>query len=130
MKVLGIDWGERRIGLAMSPDGHWAFPWKILEVRGFAHAMESLQHVVTSEHIERVVLGLPVGMDGKDTPQTSRVREIAADLQNVLGIPVDVLDERLTSVEAAKQRRAAEKSGAVDADAAVLILQTYLHHAK
>lgn len=126
MKVLGIDWGERRVGLAMSSDGQWAFPWKIVEVRGFAHAMQSLQAIVVSEKIERVVLGLPVGMDGKDTPQTSRVREVAADLQNILGIPVDLLDERLTSVEATKRRQEAAKRGAVDADAAVLILQTYL----
>lgn len=126
MKVLGIDWGERRIGLAISPDGQWAFPWKILDVRGFAHAMQSLQEVVDSEKIERVVLGLPVGMDGKDSPQTSRVREVAADLQNVLGLPVELLDERLTSVEATKRRQDAEKRGAVDADAAVLILQAYL----
>lgn len=126
MKVLGIDWGERRVGLAISPDGQWAFPWKILDVRGFTHAIESLQQVVASENIERIVLGLPVGMDGKDTPQTSRVREVAADLQNIFGIPVELLDERLTSVEATKRRHEALKRGAVDADAAVLILQAYL----
>ncbi|MEK7631978.1 MAG: Holliday junction resolvase RuvX [Patescibacteria group bacterium] len=126
MKVLGIDWGERRVGLAISPDGQWAFPWKILEVRGFTHAIESIQQVVVTEGIERVVLGLPVGMDGKDSPQTSRVREVAADLQDILGVPVDLMDERLTSVEATRRRQEAEKRGAVDADAAVLILQAYL----
>ncbi len=126
MKMLGIDWGERRVGLAISPDGHWAFPWKILEVRGFAHAIEAIQQVVATEGIEGVVVGLPMGMDGKDSPQTSRVREVVADLQNILPVPVDYIDERLTSVEATRRRQEAEKHGAVDADAAVLILQAYL----
>jgi len=127
MKLLGVDWGERRLGFAVSTDGQWAFPWKVMEVRGFAHAMETIQQVVASEQIEKVVLGLPISLDGKDSPQTSRVREVAADLQNVLSIPVDLVDERLTSKEATRrQQDAGKRPGDVDADAAVLILQTYL----
>lgn len=126
MKLLGIDWGERRIGFAISPDGHWAFPWKVMEVRGFAHALQTIEQVVASEAIEKVVLGLPMSMNGKDSLQTSRVREVAADLRHILTVPVDTIDERLTSTEATRLRQAAEKHGAVDADAAVLILQSYL----
>ncbi|MEK7569977.1 MAG: Holliday junction resolvase RuvX [Patescibacteria group bacterium] len=126
MKLLGVDWGERRIGFAVSPDGQWVFPWKVMAVRGFAHALETIQAVVVSERIEKVVLGLPLSLDGKDSAQTSRVREVAADLQHILTVPVDMVDERLTSTEATRLRQEAGKHGAVDADAATLILQSYL----
>lgn len=127
MKILGIDWGERRLGFAVSSDGHWAFPLCVATIRGFAHAVEVIQEVATAEGSERIVLGLPLGLDGKDTPQTSRVREVAADLGGALQLPIDLVDERLTSQTAQReQREASARPAADDARAAAAILQTYL----
>jgi putative Holliday junction resolvase len=127
MKLLGIDWGERRLGFAVSTDGAWAFPLRVMTIRGFSHAVEVIREIVTAEGSERVVLGLPIGMDGKDTPQTSRVREVAADLGNALNVPIDLIDERLTSQTAQReQHESSARSAADDARAAAAILQTYL----
>lgn len=128
MKILAIDWGEKRLGLAVSQDESWAFPWKVLEVQNFTVAIEELSKIVEAENIERVVIGLPIGLDGKDTKQTSRVREVAADLVHVLNVPVETIDERLTSAAAEKLNLESGKSAKqkIDAQAAVQILQTYL----
>ena len=127
MKILGVDWGEKRLGLAISQDPKWAFPWKILEVQNFTQTIEDISAIVEAEKIDCLVIGLPLGLDGKDTPQTSRVREVAADLGNVLHIPVEIVDERLTS-EAAKElhKESGKSLHSVDAQAAAQILQTYI----
>ncbi len=127
MSILAIDWGERRLGLAISPDTHWAFPLRAYEVRSFPHAIAVIQEVVAAEHVDRIVLGLPLGLSGKDTAQTSRVREVAADLANVLQLPVALVDERLTSQRAQQELRDAGKRNVPDdVRAAVAILQTHL----
>ena len=127
MKILGIDWGERRLGFAVSADGSWAFPLRVVTIRGFAHAVEVIREVASAEGSERIVLGLPIGLDGKDTPQTSRAREVAADLGNALQIPIDLIDERLTSQSAQREQRdSSARPAADDARAAAAILQTYL----
>lgn len=127
MSILAIDWGERRLGVAVSPDGRWAFPLRTYDVRSFPHAMEVIQQCVSDERADRLVLGLPLGMDGKDTPQTSRVREVAADVANVTGLPVELVDERLTSQYAQTELHVAGKRNITDdTRAAVAILQSYL----
>lgn len=127
MKLLGIDWGERRLGFAVSTDGSWAFPLRVVTIRGFAHAVAVIRDVATAEGSERIVLGLPMGLDGRDTPQTSRVREVAADLGSALHLPIDLVDERYTSQAAQRdQRQASARPAADDARAAAAILQTYL----
>jgi putative holliday junction resolvase len=128
MKILGLDWGERRLGFALSTEDHtWVFPWKVVQVRGFAHAISEIQKAVQDEKVERVVVGLPLGMGDTDTVQTSRVREVIADLQNVLTVPVEEVDERMTSQAAKRlQQDAGHAPAPVDAQAAVEILQTYL----
>ncbi len=127
MSILAIDWGERRLGFAVSPDGRWAFPLRTYDVRSFPQAIAVIQSVVAEEKAERIILGLPLGLAGKDTPQTSRVREVAADLANVCAVPVELVDERMTSARAQRDLRAAEKHAVPDdAYAAVAILQTFL----
>ena len=92
---------------------------------------DSHQIVIVATHLdegsERIVLGLPIGLDGKDTPQTSRVREVAADLGNALQIPIDLIDERMTSQSAQREQRdISARPAADDARAAAAILQTYI----
>lgn len=127
MSILAIDWGERRLGMAISPDARWAFPLRTYEIRSFPHAIETIQQVVRAEHVDHVVLGLPIGLSGKDTAQTSRVREVAADLASVLHVPVALVDERLTSQRAQRELQEAGKRNVPDdMRAAVAILQTHL----
>lgn len=131
MSILAIDWGERRLGMAVSPDSRWAFPLRTYEVRSFPNAIEVIQQVVADEHANILVLGLPVGLDGKDTPQTSRVREVAADLANVINLKVELIDERFTSQQGQRDLHEAGKRNATDdTRAAVAILQTYLDQHK
>ncbi|MFA6588073.1 MAG: Holliday junction resolvase RuvX [Patescibacteria group bacterium] len=131
MKILGIDWGEKRLGLAISQDEAWAFPWKILEIQSFTQGIEMLANIVEEQKIEKVVVGMPIGMDGKDTKQTSRVREVVADLGHVLNMPIEMIDERLTSEAAKKlQFESGKTTKNIDAQAATQILQTFLDQRK
>ncbi len=127
MSVLGIDWGERKLGFAISHDPAWAFPLRALRVRGFTDAIEQIQAIVIEEKVDCIALGLPLGMDGKDTLQTSRVREIAADLGGIVNVPVELIDERLTTQTAVRQREDQTAKVPDDLGAAVAILQTYLN---
>ncbi|RJO59570.1 Holliday junction resolvase RuvX [Candidatus Parcubacteria bacterium] len=127
MKLLAIDWGEKRLGLAISQDEKWAFPWKVLEITGLTKAIEAISEIIEAEKIETLVIGLPIGLNGKDTEQTSRIREIVADLRNVLEVPVETVDERLTSEAAEKLNLESGKTkGPTDAVAAAQILETFL----
>ena len=131
MKILGLDWGEKRLGLAISQDNAWAFPWKILEIQSFTQGIEMLAKIVEEEKIESVVVGMPIGLDGKDTKQTSRVREVVADLGHVLDMPIEMIDERLTSEAAKKLHFESGKTAKnIDAQAAAQILQTFLDNRK
>ena len=131
MNILGIDWGERKLGVAISRDQSWVFPLRAISVQGFAQAVEQIHSIVKEQHVSYIVLGLPLGLDGRDTQQTSRIREVASDLGNVLGVPVDLVDERLTSRAAQKLQHEANKlSSNDDTGAAVAILQTYLAQRK
>lgn len=117
MRYLGIDYGEKRIGLALSdPDGKIAFPretvTKMSEVVAFARR----------EGAEHVILGLPVSFNGAESPQARRIREFARTLSGAVELQVEFENEVLTS-KIAEQSSGPEKS---DASAAALILQSYL----
>ena len=117
MNILGIDWGEKRIGLALS-GGSFAEPF------GFVSSFEELSKVIRQEGIEKVVLGLPEGRHEK------RVRGFSKRIEEELGVPVILRSEVLTSrqalqklIEAGKSRKSRAN---LDAAAAALLLQEYL----
>ena len=128
--MLGIDAGERRIGLALSDEMQLlASPHAILDrSRGLTAVLDQLLSLVRGEHVERVVVGLPLNADGSEGPQARRARAFAATAERVLQVPVTVWDERLTSQEATAIGRANHRSprDPVDDIAASLILQDYL----
>ncbi|MBT8398027.1 MAG: Holliday junction resolvase RuvX [Gemmatimonadetes bacterium] len=135
MRVLGIDFGERRIGLALSdPTGTIAAPLPTLKRRvGKRPPLAALAAIVSENEVEALVMGLPLTLDGEDSDWTRTVREVGAALSDRTGLPLHFVDERLTSVRAEravrslglpkKKREAKER---VDAAAAVLILQSWL----
>jgi putative holliday junction resolvase len=138
VRVLGIDYGRRRIGLAISDaTGMLARPWKTLSSRGTAAdvagtlASEILTLRDESDGLEAVVLGLPRRLSGESNEQTASVRELAARLQAVIGVPLVLQDERLSSREAESLLARSEKDwrkrkSSLDAAAAAVILQDYL----
>lgn len=135
MRVLGVDLGSKRIGLAISDvEGDFAFPAGILDCRGRKRDISALRKLIREKEIGRAVVGLPIHMDGRRGPEAEKAIQFATDLSEAAGIPVDTLDERWTSREAerllqpATKKRGAKrrKKGAVDEMAASIILRTYL----
>ena len=135
MRVLGIDLGERRIGLAVSdPSGTLARPLVTLQVQGdrlaqVAEVIERLQ--AEDEGLGAVVVGLPSRLDGTPNDQTAKVLAFVGRLRARVGVPVSLQDERLTSVEAEsrlalRDRDWRSRKKRLDAAAAALILQEYL----
>lgn len=134
--ILGLDPGERRIGVAMAvPGGSVALPLTVLDATGDWGA--ALAELVAEHGVAAVVVGLPVSLSGSEGPAAARAREFAAAVGQRLGLPVHLVDERLSSVAAgralaeagARARRGARTSrtrGAVDRSAAAVILQAWL----
>ena len=137
MRIVGVDLGERRIGLAVSdPTATLARPLKTLE-RGAsdAAAVELLRSTIAEldaeEAVGSVVIGLPKRLDGSPNLQTPRVEKIIAMLTPHLAVPVVTQDERLSSHEAESRLAEGEKDwrrrkARLDAAAAAVILQDYL----
>jgi len=130
--ILGVDLGAKRIGLAVSDlAGSIAFPVGFVQSHGRVRDLEALREVVEARGIVRIVVGLPIHLDGRASPGSQAARTFAAALGEVTGVPVDLLDERWTT-QAAEHSLRESKGGrkkrreAVDAVAATLLLRTYL----
>jgi putative Holliday junction resolvase len=138
MRVLGVDYGRKRIGLALSDaTGMLARPWKTIarlgDARQVAAAIAAQIEALADEgeEIGAIVLGLPRRLSGEPSDQTAAVEAVAARLRQQLRIRVAFQDERLTSREAESRLAVREKDWrkrkqALDAEAAAIILQDYL----
>lgn len=135
MRVLGIDFGERRIGLAVSdPTGTIASPLETLTRRtGKRPPLTRLESIARTHDVGRLVVGLPLDLQGRETEWCAEVRAAGDQLADRLQVPVEYVDERLTSVRAERAVRSMglpksrrEEKGRVDAAAAQLILQAWL----
>ncbi len=138
-RVLGVDYGERRIGLAVSdPSGTIAQPLPTLARRaGKRPPVQAIADTAAELQAEAIVVGLPLDLEGEDSDWTRETRAFAARLGERAGLPVHLVDERLTSVRAEKavrslglRRSAREDKARVDAAAAVLILQAFLDRSR
>src|SRR4051794_40565957 len=124
MRSLGIDFGEKRIGLAISdPAGRLAVPLATLERRNDRSALRQIAEIARREGVERLFLGEPVDLYGQRGAVAERVRRFGARLAEMTGLPVALVDEALTSVEAARRLREAgidtrREPGRIDAVAA------------
>ena len=132
MRVLALDIGEKRIGVAVSdPSGTIASPVCVLDAAQVLGGGRDLIRLVEDYEAGLVVIGLPRSMDGSEGPQAARVRSAGERLARSLPVPVTYADERLSSVEARRSLTEAgvtdrQKRGTVDMIAASLFLQTYL----
>lgn len=134
-RVLAIDYGERRFGLALSdPLGMIANPLPTLtRRRGKRPPFPDIERTIQEADVREIVVGLPLTSEGDDDDWTREVREFAARLGQRTGLPVHLVDERMTSARAERavrslglKRSEREQKGRIDAAAATLILQAFL----
>ncbi|MCL6560132.1 MAG: Holliday junction resolvase RuvX [Firmicutes bacterium] len=137
MRIMGLDFGDKRIGVALSDPLGWTAQGLEVIQRGASVAadIKRIKEIVDKYQVERIVLGLPKNMDGSPGPAAEKVKSFAGNLAGVLKIPVDFWDERLSTVAAEKLLIEADMSRArrrkvVDKMAAVMILQGYLDSPK
>ena len=134
-RVLGIDHGHRRVGLAITdPLRTIARPLEAIRIGGEKDLLARLGEVVREQEVVEIVLGLPVNMDGTEGPRAEAMRALAGRMTEALGVPVHLQDERWTSQEADRLLRQAEARGErrkrlQDPLAAQIILQTHLDRA-
>jgi putative Holliday junction resolvase len=125
MRVLALDYGSARCGCAVSdPTGTLATPIEVVERAGSKRGMAALVALVQDKGIERVVVGLPLGLSGEDTDQTREARGFADRLRaRIGGVPVEMYDERFTTSIAAQS---GGSSAAEDSRAAAVLLEDWL----
>ena len=129
MRALGIDFGERRIGLALSdPEGRWAMPLHALARETDRRAVYQIADLVRHERVDVLVIGEPCYPDGAETDLVHRVRRFGARLERVVRLPVVWVGEALTTIEATERLAEiglddGEDSGRRDAVAAQILLQ-------
>ena len=135
MRALGVDFGLRRIGLAVSdPTGTVATPLETLQRRaGKRPPLARMERLGRELSVQHVVVGLPLDLQGEETEWCAEVRSLGERLASRLGVPVSFVDERLTSVRAERAirsmglpRQQRERKERIDAAAAQLILQAWL----
>lgn len=135
-KILGLDYGEKRIGLAISDEEQkYAFAFETIENTDDQEVFDYIKEVIKKENIEKIIIGLPFNLKGEDTVQTKVVRKFSELVESKLGVKIDFIDERFTSRMADDIFRRAEikarnRKKRRDSVAAALILQTYLDKSK
>lgn len=134
MRALGIDFGLKRVGLAVSDrTGTLVSPFKTIERTTRDALFDELTQIIHNEEIETIVVGLPLSLDGKDTLTTRQARNFAQSLGRRTDIPIHMMDERLTSSQAEEELNAANVRGAkrkmaLDSQAAVVILRSWFEN--
>ncbi len=131
-RLLGIDYGESRIGLAISDElGMLAHPVETIHCRE-THPLDRIEAVVAEKKVAKIVLGLPLSLNETEGPAAQKVHSFRKRLAARLpGVPIELVDERYSTVDAQKKLRAVGKTtkntrGVIDQAAAVEILQGYL----
>jgi putative Holliday junction resolvase len=131
-RLLGLDVGNRRIGIAVSDLlGITAQGRDTLQRRNKRYDLQQLARVIRDYNVSEIVVGLPRRLSGTDSAQTERVLAFAEDLKKKFALPIHLWDERLTSVQANRLLKEAElsiekRAAAVDRVAAMLILQSFM----
>ena len=133
---MAVDWGDRRIGLAISdPRGVIASPAGFIQRRtGKRPPIAKIVDKAKELEASSLVLGLPLDENGEDTPRALEVRAVAAELERRTGLPVELIDERYTTAAARRAVRAMggkpeERPGDIDALSATVLLQHALGRA-
>ena len=132
MRVMGLDMGERRIGVALSDSlGLTAQRLTVIERRSIEQDLDVVAALVATHHVERIIVGLPLTLRGEQGIQADKVTTFAKQLRQHVPVPVEFLDERLTTVQGQRALRlmgtsSRKQKQIIDQVAAQLILQHYL----
>ena len=132
MRVLGLDHGAVRVGVALSDeDGFLAFPHGFVDAVPERKCVEEVARLCEARRVGRVIVGLPKHMCGDEGKSAEAARKFGARVADATGLPVEFVDERLSTMAADKALSEAnvsgrKKRGRIDAAAAAVILQTYL----
>ena len=121
MKILGVDFGSKRIGLAWSDT-----TLGVVLPFGVAKTIPELIQLAEEEKVDKIAIGFPVGLNGTENKNTERVKKVAFEIQKATGLTVEFFDERFTS-------QAADAAGAGvsrDEKSAMIILEGYLESSK
>ena len=131
-RILGIDYGSVRIGLALSDLTQTiAKPFSTINYKNFDDLLIQLNQIIHLNEVDKLVIGVPYNMKGEDTKQTLKVKEFILYLESNLPYDIELVDERLSSVEAEKTMhkmniKTGYNKGKIDKIAASIILQEYL----
>ncbi len=129
---MGIDFGEVRIGIALSdPLQIISQPYRVIP--NDDDTISEIKNIIKSEEVRKIILGLPLNLDGEDTKKTLEVREFSEVLKSNVDIPVIFWDERYTTVEANEELKhmgygIAESRKVIDKVAASIILKNYMEN--
>jgi putative Holliday junction resolvase len=132
VRTLGVDLGRVRIGLALADEVlRTARPLRVVTRTSEAADLDAIAAAAREYEVDRVVLGLPLNMDGSEGPSARLARAFAPRLETALAVPVELFDERLSTFEAETRLRdqgfsAKDRRSRVDAEAAAVILQGWL----
>lgn len=135
MRVLAIDHGTKRMGIALSdPTGMIAQPLEYISAEPFANFLARLKELIREKEVDLVLVGLPRNMDGSYGPAALKVQEFVSVLKETIGVPIRTWDERLTSAQANRfllqaDVRRKDRKEKVDKAAAAILLQSYLDSA-
>ena len=119
MSLIGLDLGEKRVGVAISRSGIIAEPLTTLNFDD--NFFRELKNICQEEEAEKIIIGLPKSLSGKENAQEQKIRKTAKDIEKKMGTSVELIDESFTS-KMAEERKAKD----IDQEAAVIILQDYL----
>jgi putative Holliday junction resolvase len=132
MRILAIDYGSTRIGLALSdPTGTLARPLPFVPAKADAKLVREIADLAKKEEVHLILLGLPRNMDGSSGEAAIIVQAFAVLLGQATPVRVQLIDERLSTVQASRQlqeagRNARQQRGRIDSEAACVLLQGYL----
>jgi len=132
MRVLAIDHGTKRIGLAISDQlGLIAQPLEFVLAEPFQQFLERLKQIIQEKQVELILIGMPRNMDGSYGPAALKVQEFTGVLKEAIAIPIQTWDERLTTAQANRflieaDVRRKDRKGKVDKTAAAILLQSFL----
>lgn len=124
MKYLGIDYGTKRIGLAVSDDnGEMAFPYTVVPNRGIMHAADDIVMVCKAKGIGAIVMGESLNYALEDNPIMPHIKKLERHLKEKINLPVFYEDETLSSAQAEREQG---RNDMLDASAAAVILNSFL----
>ncbi|MCK5059246.1 MAG: Holliday junction resolvase RuvX [Candidatus Aminicenantes bacterium] len=132
MKILAIDFGKKRLGFALGDTSiNTALPLKQIDRKNSAQDIQYIKDLIAEYDVEKIVIGYPLHMDGSKSKISTAVENFSGSLQKKANIPVDFIDERLTSFEAEELLKAHQpdyrkRKKVLDSISALVILRSYM----